>query len=345
MCRSSILELFIIEKYSLREAQNRIAILIFLANSIMISIQLYQKINFQNISLSVFALNILIYFDYHRYMSIYKNEKVLILQDVTWLTAIICLLILSLGSYNYATFILHFYICGSIIALAIKSLYSLFNRNKFKSTKDSSELVQVDSTKSLYKTLVYSNLILYIVNLTILAFVQNSYATTMLLEIRKIVWITSPVTTFTLIIWTFLITNHKKSKLGGRGIIWHLKSVFGLFCLNLIITTLFYTLFLKSGLELDLLLSTLIFLFTITIGQLALPHVLKFRKLNSNYGIYISSVFGPLLTLTILILLGESISVIQYNLVILICTSVAWILILKESRKLPLVEIENERSL
>jgi hypothetical protein len=343
ICRSTILELFIFGRYSLAETRNRVALLLIFANPIMFFILLFQKVDYQSISLSLVALNTIILLDYCRYISIFQDGKILIAQDMAWLIMTSFLLVQMSSGQEYSSFIVYFYICGPIASLSILVLFSLFRKRKFQFANVQSNLLKVTSDKDLDRALLMTNVLLYLVNLMILSFVQNSYETLMLLEVRKVIWITSPVTTFTLILWTYLVTNHSNSTTRKVGVNWYLKSITGLFGVNLLITAIFYASFLRSSIKSEILAATIIFILTITIGQLALPQILIFRKIGSISGIWISSVVGPLLTLILLALLGSSISIIQYNLVALGCTFLAWVLILSASKKLDLGQTLNSR--
>jgi hypothetical protein len=345
ICRSTILELFLFGRYSLSEARNRVVLLLVFANLAMASILVIQRINYQNILLSLIALNIILFLDYHRYISIYHERKILLAQDLTWLIVTSLLLALRINEQEYSIFIVYFYICGPILSLSVVGLLSFFNKSNFHFANASSNALQIVTVKYLQKALLMSNLVLYLVNLTILSFIQHSYETQLLLEIRKVIWITSPVTTLTLILWTYLVTNHRKSAIRKVGVRWYLKSIIGLYCVNLFITAIFYAVFLRTSIKSEILAATIIFLLTITIGQLALPQVLKFHKIGSISGIWISSVVGPLLTLFFLALLGSSISIIQYNLVTLGCTFLVWVLILKTSKEFDFGQTSINRAL
>lgn len=317
ICRSTVLDFLVIGKCTRAQALFRVFYILVIANCTTFFFFTLEKVETAEIYLSLLTLNLIVFSDFFRYISISMNRKFLVLQDAIWLSVTILLLLQRTGVESYSLFLTKYYILGALASLIIGWLQLIIDHSKLSNLNNQSTLSKFSSDNFFYQTIMMANLAIFIINLLILTGIQNDYSTNLLLDIRKIVWITSPVTTFTLIFWVYLVSNHQLIKNQDFRFGTHFKAFFLFLCSNSIITIVFYYVFMNSSVDAEFLFCISIYLVSISIGQIVLPEVLKFRKEGSITGTWISSVFGPACLISILAFLGSDISVIEYCLVTL----------------------------
>lgn len=323
--RSSFLEIYVIGKTSIQYVQKSIFLITLCTNIVMIAFFTQLKVSSQESTLIFLTLNVLVYLDYRRYRMIRTKTKLLIAADSIWLlTTIVMLLFKNQDIYSLNEVLIQFYVVGSLLSLAVIHV-SDFGRQTNKSIHAFNDTKHRVMKKNLSLTLLQSNLVVYVINIALLTTVQITYADELLLDIRKVIWITSPVSTFSLLIWTHRVTTFERNRIAKVKYGKTFAEFGALFCFNSTITLIFCLIFLNVEMRFNLFYAIIIFILMLTLTQILMPISMDFRRHDSTVGIWFSSVLGPMASLAFLYFLGPSITIITYNFVNLVSVCVAGI--------------------
>ena len=332
--RSSFLEIYVIGKISIQYVQKSIFLITLCTNIVMIAFFTQLNVSSQESTIIVLTLNVLVYLDYRRYRMIRTKTQLLIAADSIWLiTTIVMLLFKNQDIYSLNEVLMQFYVVGSLLSLVVIHV-SDFGRQTTKSIHAFKDTTLRVMKKNLSLTLLQSNLVVYVINIALLTTVQITYADELLLDIRKIIWITSPVSTFSLLIWTHRVTTFESYRIAKVKYGKILAEFGALFCFNSAITLIFCLIFLNVEMRFNLVFAIIIFILMLTLTQILMPISMDFRRYDSTVGIWISSVMGPMASLAFLYFLGPSITIITYNFVNLLSVCVAGILMFSVRKRI-----------